>query len=154
LVALACAAAAGLAAGGGTLTVLRTIGGAAFLGAVTEAMIIGHWYLVDTALPRQVIRSLTLVFLATVGAEAAVLIGPRGMLGQLLDSRRSGLAAVLPGFWVALLLLTAALGVAVLGALRESSYAGVMAATGLMYLALITAFGVDILAKALISRAL
>ena len=152
-VALSAAVAAGVAAGGG-LSVARAVGGAAFLGAVTHGMVIGHWYLGDPSLPRTVIRRLDVVFLATVAVETAALVAPPGMLGQILDSGRSGFTAVLPGFWVALLVLTAILGVAVLGALRERSYAGVMAATGLLYLAVITAFGVDILAKALISGAL
>ena len=151
--ALGAAVAGGVAAGGGTLSVLRAVAGAAFLGAVTGGLAIGHWYLVDPKLPREVIRRLTVVFLATVVIETVVLL-PRGMVEQLRHSQRVGFNAVLPGFWVALLVLTALLGVAVIGALRERSYAAVMAATGLFYLALITAFGVDILAKALISRSL
>ncbi|HEX2274205.1 MAG TPA: hypothetical protein VHG90_10070, partial [Acidimicrobiales bacterium] len=39
--------AAALDAGGpATLAVVRTLAGAAFLGAVTDAMLLGHWYLV------------------------------------------------------------------------------------------------------------
>ena len=32
---------------------LRTLVGAAFLGAVTDAMLLGHWYLVQPGLPRR-----------------------------------------------------------------------------------------------------
>lgn len=150
---LAAAGAGGVAAGGGPLGITRAVAGALFLGAVTVGMIVGHWYLVDPSLPRRVISLITMAFLVTVALETAVLL-PRGMLGQIQHSGRVGFNAVLPGFWVALLVLTALLGAAVLGALREKGYAAVMAATGLFYLAVITAFGVEILAKALISRAL
>ena len=36
-------------------------------------------------------------------------------------------------------------------ALRERAYSAVMAATGLLYLAILTAFGVDLVARALLS---
>src|SRR5438093_1560006 len=52
--AAATAVAAGLAAGGGALSVARALAGAAFLGAVTVAMTVGHCYLVDPQLPRAV----------------------------------------------------------------------------------------------------
>jgi hypothetical protein len=149
-----CAVAAGVIAGGGALSIVRAVVGAAFLGAVTTGMIVGHWYLVDTTLPRAVIRRVNWVFLGAAVAEAGVLLAPRGMVRELWGSGRVGFAAVLPTFWIALVVLTLALGVAVLGALREKGYPAVMAATGLLYLAVVTAFGVDILAKALVTRAL
>jgi hypothetical protein len=152
--AAACAVAAGVIAGGGALSIVRAVVGAAFLGAVTTGMIVGHWYLVDTSLPRTVIRRVDWVFIGAAVAEVFVLLAPRGMVGELSGSGRVGFAAVLPMFWVALVALTLALGLAVLGALREKGYPAVMAATGLLYLAVVTAFGVDILAKALITRAL
>jgi hypothetical protein len=152
--AAAAAVAAGLAAGGGASAVARSVSGAAFLGAVTDGMVVGHWYLIDPRLPRSVIRRITWVFLGTVVLEAGLLAAPRGMVAEIIHSHRTGVGAVLPGFWVALVLLTAVLGLAVLGTLREPTYAGVMAATGLLYLSVVTAFGVDVLAKALISRAI
>jgi hypothetical protein len=148
------AAAAGFAGGGGWLSSLRALVGALFLGSVTVGMVVGHWYLVDTSLPRSVIRRVALAYLVATVLEGAVLAAPRGMASEIAHSHRVGLGAVLPGFWVALLALSAALGVGVLGALRERGYPAVMAATGLLYLAVVTAFGVDVLAKALISRAL
>jgi hypothetical protein len=38
-------------------------------------------------------------------------------------------------------------------ALKERSYSAVMAATGLLYLAILTAFGIDLVARALLSSA-
>jgi hypothetical protein len=149
--ALATCIAAAQAAGGGWLSVSRTLTGAAFLGAVSVGMTVGHWYLVDPSLPRDVIRGITQVFLVTVVLETVALLIPPGMVGQVRGSHRVGFSAVLPGFWIALLVLTGVLGLAVLGSLREKSYAAVMAATGLFDLAIITAFGVEILARALMS---
>ena len=37
---------------------LRTLAGAAFLGAVTDAMLLGHWYLVQPGLPRGLLHEL------------------------------------------------------------------------------------------------
>lgn len=144
--------AAGVAAGGGAVSVARSLAGAAFLGTVTTGLVIGHWYLVDTSLPRDVIRQVTLAFLVGTLAEAAALIKP--MIGEVVRSGSSGFTAALVPFWFALFGLVSVLGFAVLGALREQGYPAVMAATGLFYLAVITAFGVDVLAKAVISGAL
>ena len=45
--------AAGIAAGDPAwLSVARVVVGAAFLGAVTDAMLLGHWYLVQPGMPR------------------------------------------------------------------------------------------------------
>ena len=51
--------AAGLDAGGNeTWRSLRTFVGAAFLGAITDAMLLGHWYLVQPGLPRRLLNEL------------------------------------------------------------------------------------------------
>jgi hypothetical protein len=54
-------------------------------------------------------------------------------------------------FWAACAVTTGILGVVTLRALREKSYSAVMAATGLMYLAILTAFGTDLVARAVLS---
>jgi hypothetical protein len=46
---------------------------------------------------------------------------------------------------------TIGLTVATWQALKEPSYSAVMAATGLMYLAILTGFGMDLLPRALLS---
>ena len=46
-------------AGGSTwLAVARLLAGAAFLGVVTDAMLLGHWYLVQPGLPRRLLNEL------------------------------------------------------------------------------------------------
>jgi hypothetical protein len=46
---------------------------------------------------------------------------------------------------------TAALVVVTKAALKERSYSAVMAATGLLYLAILTAFGVDLVGRAVLA---
>ena len=51
--------AAALDAGGSpALALLRTLTGAAFLGAVSDAMLLGHWYLVQPGLPRRLLNEI------------------------------------------------------------------------------------------------
>tara|TARA_Y100001001_G_C7750655_1_gene217841 strand:+ start:64 stop:243 length:180 start_codon:yes stop_codon:yes gene_type:complete len=50
-------------------------------------------------------------------------------------------------FWVACAVTTIALVLVTRAALRERQYAAVMAATGLLYLAILTAFGTDVVAR-------
>ncbi|MGD2044572.1 MAG: hypothetical protein PVJ28_13085 [Acidimicrobiia bacterium] len=107
------------------------------LGGVTGEMVLGHWYLVDPRLPRSALRSLAVVGIAGLMAEALFQIS--------LDIGFTGGAL---GFWV-LLLTSIVLMAAVIGALRYPAYSGVMAATGLSYLALLTTLGAVFVGRAL-----
>ena len=109
------------------------------LGGVTGEMALGHWYLVDPRLPRSALRDLALVGIAGLIAEASLQIG----LEVGFDS-----AAI--AFWV-LLVTSIALMAAVVGALRYPAYSGVMAATGLSYLALLTTLGAVFVGRALVA---
>ena len=116
--------------------------GAVFLGGVTTEMMLGHWFLVDPQLPRW-----SLSRLAFVGAAGlAIDVGYLATQGLV-----SGGAAepVLGWAYVALTVMTALLIAGVVLSLREPSYTGVMAATGLSYLAVLTAFGVAVLGRML-----
>lgn len=121
---------------------IATLTGAVFLGGVTVAMMLGHWYLVDPTMPRQPIRSLVVV--AAIGAllDGAVLAS-LGALNWTPSDQTIGWGLVV--LWVASLVLLAA----VYGALREAGYSGVMAATGLSYLALLTAIGAAVVSRML-----
>ncbi|MGH3649663.1 MAG: hypothetical protein ACRDU9_03060, partial [Acidimicrobiia bacterium] len=93
------------------------------LGGVSGEMLLGHWYLVDPRLPRSALRNLAIVGIGGLAAEA--------VLEVWLGMSYTGGAI---GFWI-LLLTSIALMVAVVAALRYPAYSGVMAATGLSYLA-------------------
>ena len=144
--------AAGVAAGGPSgLALARTLVGAVFLGAVTDAMLLGHWYLVQPGLSREPLLELTDWVMRVWPAEIAVLLWPTGM-GSVLSGRiDDGYHGLLGWFWVACAAATIVLAFVTRAALRERAYSAVMAATGLLYLAILTAFGTDLVARALLA---
>ena len=120
---------------------LLTATGALALGGITGEMLLGHWYLIDPTLPRWALKRLAAA-------------GGAGMLADL------GLVLIDTGFnfeddvigWALLVLAgtTVLLTVGVWFALNEPSYPGVMAATGLSYLAILTAIGAVVAGRALL----
>lgn len=146
--------AAGLAAGGpDTLAVVRTLVGSAFLGAVTDAMLLGHWYLVQPKLGRGPLGELNGWLGRIWPLEMAALLWPTGMLSVLSGSVDDGYGGILGWFWVACAVTTLVLTFVTRAALKERAYSAVMAATGLLYLAILTAFGTDLVARALLAGA-
>ena len=128
----------------------RLLAGALLLGAVSDAMLLGHWYLVQPGLDRKYLRELVgwtgWTWLATV----ILLLVPTGMVSVLTGDITDGWGGLLGWFWLACAVATAVLVVATIAALRERQYAAVMAATGLLYLAILTGFGTDLVARALL----
>ena len=51
-------------------------------------------------------------------------------------------------FWFACTVMTVVLVLVTRAALKEKQYSAVMAATGLLYLAILTGFGMDLVARA------
>jgi hypothetical protein len=144
--------AAGLDAGDpALLAVARTVVGAAFLGAVTDAMLLGHWYLVQPGMPRapllELVRWLGLLW----PLEVLVLVWPTGMVSVINGSIDDGYNGLLGWMWIACAVTTIGLVVVTRAALKERQYAAVMAATGLLYLAILTAFGTDLVARAVLA---
>lgn len=143
--------AAGIDAGGNDLVAtLRIVVGAAFLGFVTDAMLLGHWYLVQPGLPRRHINEIVAAFLVIWPIEVLVMLLPTGMFSVFTGSVDDGWGGQLGWFWAACAVTTGVLTVVTQRALKERSYSAVMAATGLMYLAILTAFGTDLVARAVL----
>lgn len=119
---------------------LPAVTASAALGGVTGEMLLGHWYLIDPRLPRWALRTLALA----------------GIVGLALDSLVLAVVGGFPGggatvaFWV-LQATSVLLMVGVIGALRYPAYSGVMAATGLSYLAVLTTLGGIFLGRALVA---
>jgi hypothetical protein len=109
------------------------------LGGVTGEMLLGHWYLIDPRLPRWTLRALAVAGIVGLVADALVLATVGGLPGG------GGTIA----FWI-LLATSIVLMAAVLGSLRYPAYSGVMAATGLSYLAVLTTLGGTFLGRALV----
>ena len=144
--------AAGLAAGGpDLLAVVRTLVGAAFLGAVTDAMLLGHWYLVQPGLGRRPLEELNRWVAWLWPLEVGALLWPTGMVSVLTGHIHDGYGGVLGWFWVACAATTIVLAFVTRAALKERAYSAVMAATGLLYLAILTAFGTDLVARAVLA---
>jgi hypothetical protein len=145
--------AAGIAdAGPHPLAVARTLIGAAFLGSVTDAMLLGHWYLVQPGLARAPLNELVRWVIYVWPFEVGALLWPTGMIQALNGHVHDGYGGLLSWFWVACAAGTIALCGVTVAALRERYYSAVMAATGLLYLAILTAFGTDLVARAILAK--
>lgn len=146
--------AAGAAAGGNdALAIARTVVGAAFLGAVTDAMLLGHWYLVQPGLGREPLHELNRWLAIIWPVEVALLLVPTGMVSVWSGAIDDGYGGMLGWFWAACAITTIALCFVTKAALKERAYSAVMAATGLLYLAILTAFGTDLVARAVLAGA-
>ena len=144
--------AASVDAGGNTaVSLLRTFAGAAFLGAVTDAMLLGHWYLVQPGLPRRHLNDLVRALGWVWPLEVAALLLPTGMFSVWSGAVSDGWGGQLGWFWAACAIATIVLVYVTKLALRERYYSAVMAATGLLYLAILTAFGTDLVARAILA---
>lgn len=148
LIALVGVVAGGVAAGGPlALSIARVVVGALFLGAISDAMLLGHWYLVQPGLRRapliELVRWSMLIWLA----ETAVLLWPTGVVSILTGAVDDGFGGLLGWYWVMCAAGSAVLLGATEAALRIRRYAAVMAGTGLLYLAIMTAFGMDLIAR-------
>ncbi len=133
------------------LAVLRLLCGAAFLGAVTDAMLLGHWYLVQPGMARGPLLELIRWTGWLCIPEIVLMLVPVGMVSALNGTINDGYNGLLGWFWVACAVTTVGLVTVTRLALKERAYSAVMAATGLLYLAILTAFGTDLVARALLS---
>ena len=133
------------------VSVLRVFAGAAFLGAVTDAMLLGHWYLVQPGLPRRHLNELVRLLGFVWPVEVIALLLPTGMVSVWTGAVDDGWKGQLGWFWGASAISTIVLVFVTRAALRERYYSAVMAATGFLYLAILTAFGTDLVARAVLA---
>ena len=138
-------------AGDTTVSLLRVVVGTFFLGAVSDAMLLGHWYLVQPGLPRSILGELVAALRWITPVEIAVMLLPTGMVSVINGSIDDGWGGMLGWFWIACSITTVVLTEVTRAAMREKSYSAVMAATGLLYLAILTAFGTDLVARAVLA---
>ena len=143
------AAMAGTAEGTWLVAFLQLLAGAAFLGAVIDGLLLGHWYLTDRGLTRTPINRMTNLLIAGVVLQAvALLVGgfgptePSPEFNPLLTS--AGLAS-----WIALGMVgaTALIAVLIRVTLKGTRSTAVQSATGFFYLAVITALTAEFAAK-------
>ena len=142
--------AAAFVGGDYALSLARLLVGACFLGAVSDAMLLGHWYLVQPGLGRDPIRELVKAIAVLWPLELIVYLIPPGMVSVLNGSIDDGYGGLIGWMWIVAAVTTIGLVIATWFALKERSYSAVMAATGLLYLAILTGFGMDLLPRALL----
>ena len=116
----------GLVAGGAAVSgptwlgIARTVVGAAFLGSVTDAMLLGHWYLTQPGLRRAPLEELVRWVGWTWVPEVVLLLVPPGMVSVLNGTVDDGYGGMLGWFWVASALTT----IASFGNLAFSAHVG------------------------------
>jgi hypothetical protein len=130
------------------LSAMRLLVGALFLGLITDAMLLGHWYLVQPGLDRGPVKELVRSVAVLWPIEVASFLWPDGMIQVLDGTIDDGFDGILGWTWVLCAITTIGLLGLTWQALKERSYSAVMAATGLLYLAILTAFGTDLIARA------
>lgn len=140
------------------LAALHLVSGAAFLGAVTNGMMLGHWYLNQPGLKPWALARLTHLAL---GATALTGVLGLASAGKLTTAETEGAVLGLPGFgasfglafygiWVALLIFS---GVVVWMARRCINIRSIQSATGLYYVAILTAGVAEFLLRYLMVNA-
>jgi len=150
---------AGLVAGGidagspAWLQVARVVAGAFFLGAVSDAMLLGHWYLTQPGLPRRPLIELVDWLTWVWPVHLATLVIPPGMVAVITGEIDDGWNGMLGWYWAASALATIVLCRVTRLALKERYYSAVMAATGLLYLAILTGFSQDLVARLVLNQA-
>ena len=127
--------------------------GALALGLVSEAMILGHWYLVSPKLPGRPLQELTFLLLATLALQAVLLIVNAAIPVREVPETTAFLAGSLgsnPAFWLRVgvgLLFPLALAYMAWQSSREHA---MMSATGLLYIAVGAVFVGELLARGLL----
>jgi hypothetical protein len=145
--------AASVDAGGNTAVALaRTLVGAAFIGAISDAMLLGHWYLTQPGLPRRLLNEMVDAVAWLWPIEVLVMLLPVGMISVWTGAIDDGWGGLLGWMWAACALTTIILIFVTKAALKERYYSAVMAATGLLYLAILTGFGMNIVSRAVLDQ--
>ena len=133
------------------LTLFRLLAGAALLGVSSDAMLLGHWYLVQPGLGREPLRELVAWLALAWAVDVVAFLVPTGVVSVFTGAIDDGYDGLLGWVWLASAVTTIGLAGATWAALKERAYSAVMAATGLLYLAILTAFGTDLVARALLN---
>ena len=133
------------------LGVLRLLSGMLLMGAVSDAMLLGHWYLVQPGLSRAPIKELVTWCAAVWPVSFVAWCLPDGGIQVITGAVDDGWSGLLGWTWLVCAFTTIGLIGATWFALRERFYSAVMAATGLLYLAILTAFGMDLIPRAVLA---
>ncbi len=131
------------------LALFQLAAGAGLLGAATDGLLLGHWYLTDRKLPRGPIDRVTTILLVSV-VVAAIAVISAGFSGVETSASINPLltaGALAP--WIALGMVgaTALIAFMVKAVLKGERASAVQSATGFYYLAVVTAFTAEVAVK-------
>ena len=132
---------------GTAIAAFQLIGGALFLGAANDGLLLGHWYLVDRRLSREPLRRINDAFLV---GSAIVVIASIFAFGSGAGEARQDLSPLLGAgalavyLAIGLAVLCATIGGFIRALIKEDS---IQAATGLFYLGVIMALSAEFAAK-------
>jgi len=137
---------------------LQVASGAALLGAVTNGMLLGHWYLNQPGLRPWALARLTVFGIAATAASAILGLAAAD---RLSSASTEGAVLGIPGFgdsfgiffFVVWLVLLAFTGIVVWAARRCVKIRSIQSATGLYYVALLTAGVAEFLVRYLMVNA-
>jgi hypothetical protein len=135
------AASTGVSAG------FQLLAGALFAGAVTDGLLLGHWYLVERKLSRDPLSRINGYFLAGCGvAIIGAILGRNGGAGEARAdlSPLLGVGSLAAYLAIGLAGLCVMIGFFIRALIKEDS---IQAATGLFYLAVILALAAEFAAK-------
>jgi hypothetical protein len=129
------------------IAVFQLLAGAVFVGAVTDGLLLGHWYLVDRRLSREPIRRMNQYFLAgcaIAAVSAALAAGGGAGVARSDFSPLLGVGALAAYLAIGLIALCATIGAFTRALIKEDS---LQAATGLFYLGVIMGLSAEFAAK-------
>jgi hypothetical protein len=140
------------------LAFAELLSGAILLGAVTNGMLLGHWYLNQPGLKPWALARLTNLSLAATLASGVVgAAGAALLMGASTEGAAFGLPGVgdefAPAFFYIWLLLVGFTGVVVWMARRCAQIKSIQSATGLLYVAILTAGVAEFLVRYLMVNA-
>lgn len=132
------------------IEILRTLDSSLLVGFVTQAMLLGHWYLVQPGLNRKPIKNLINISqILLILYVVLFLFWSNGMWEYIFNGKDDGWGGLFTIMWVGNIVLSVGLLIASSFSLKEKSYTAVMATTGLLYLAMVSVYATDIIFKAL-----
>lgn len=131
------------------LALFQLAAGAALLGAVTDGLLLGHWYLTDRKLPRGPINRMTTILMVSVVLAAAAVIsaGFSGVQASAAINPLLTAGALAPWIALGMVVATALIAGMVKAVLKGERASAVQSATGFYYLAVVTAFTAEVAVK-------
>lgn len=131
------------------LALFQLVAGAALLGAATDGLLLGHWYLTDRRLPRGPINRMTTILMVSVVLAAAAVIsaGFSGVQASAAINPLLTAGALAPWIALGMVVATALIAGMVKAVLKGERASAVQSATGFYYLAVVTAFTAEVAVK-------